>query len=59
MVTLGGAYYGIIVSVIGGVLGYIGTIFVNAATTDTLQLVTVPLCSIAKINIVASIETVG
>ena len=75
-----GAYYGMIASVIGGVLGYICTIFVNAATTDTLQLVAVPyqsvfeaaaisiaacllatavpLRSIAKMNIVASIETV-
>lgn len=75
-----GAYYGIIASVIGGVLGYICTIFVNAATTDTLQFVAIPylsifeaaiisiiacilstaipLRSIAKMNIVASIETV-
>ena len=75
-----GAYYGIIASVIGGVLGYICTIFVNAAATDTLQLVAipyraffeaavisiaasllataVPLRSIARMNIVASIETV-
>lgn len=75
-----GAYYGIIASAIGGVLGYICTIFVNAAATDTLQLVAipyravfeaavisiaasllataVPLRSIARMNIVASIETV-
>ncbi len=75
-----GVYYGIIASVIGGVLGYICTIFVNAATTDTLQFVAIPYLSIfeaaiisiiacilstaiplrtiAKMNIVASIETV-
>lgn len=75
-----GAYYGIIASVIGGGIGYICTVFVNAATTDTLQLVTVPylsileaafisiaacllataipLRSIAKMDIVESIEIV-
>lgn len=75
-----GAYYGIIASVIGAVLGYICCIFVGAAQTDTLQLVAVPvmaiveaaiisiascllataipLCSIAKMNIVESIENV-
>ncbi len=74
-----GAYYGIIASAIGSVLGYICTMFVNAATTDCLQLVPVPyaamieaavisiaacllataipLRSIAKMNIVTSIET--
>ena len=34
-----GAYYGIVASVIGSVLGYICTIFIEAATSDTLQLV--------------------
>ena len=75
-----GAYYGIFASVIGAVLGYVCCIFVGAAKTDTLQLVTVPvmaiieaavvsiaacllataipLRSIAKMNIVESIENV-
>lgn len=75
-----GAYYGIIASIVGGILGYICTIFVNAATTDSVQFVAVPylyilqaaiisigacllataipLRSIARMNIVESIETV-
>ena len=75
-----GAYYGIFASVIGAVFGYICCIFVGAAQTDALQLVTVPvvaiveaaiisivacllataipLRSIARMNIVDSIETV-
>ena len=75
-----GAYYGIISSIAGGILGYICTIFVNAATTDCLQFVmipylsileaaiisiaacllatAIPLRSIVKMNIVASIETI-
>lgn len=74
-----GAYYGLIASVIGGILGYICTVFVNAAATDHLQLVAVayvplleaagisvaacllatavPLRSIAKMNIVESMES--
>lgn len=43
-----GAYYGIIASVIGAVVGYICTIFVSSAGTDTLQLVSIPLLSIAE-----------
>ncbi|MCI9665665.1 MAG: FtsX-like permease family protein [Angelakisella sp.] len=38
-----GAYYGMIASVIGGIAGYLCTIFVEAATTDTLRLVAVPV----------------
>jgi len=75
-----GAYYGMIASVIGGVAGYICTVFVNAATTDMLQFTAVPylsifeaatisivvcllataipLRSIARMEIVTSIETV-
>ncbi|CUQ51366.1 FtsX-like permease family [Dorea longicatena] len=30
-----GAYYGVIASVIGSVLGYVCTIFIEAATSDT------------------------
>lgn len=75
-----GAYYGIVASIVGAILGYIFTIFVNAAETNSLQLVAIPaltiseaaivsiiacliataipLRSIAKMNIVESIETV-
>lgn len=37
-----GAYYGLIASVAGGLLGYICTVFIGAATTDALELVAVP-----------------
>ena len=37
-----GAYYGIIASVIGSVLGYVCTIFIEAAMSDTIQLVAIP-----------------
>lgn len=75
-----GAYYGMIASAAGAVLGYLCTIVVNAAATDTLQLTAfpllsvleaaviavivcliataIPLKSIAKMNIVESIETI-
>ena len=75
-----GAYYGIAASIVGGILGYICTVFVNAAATNSLQFVAVPylslieatllsiaacllataipLRSIAKMNIVKSIEIV-
>ena len=43
-----GAYYGIIASVIGSVLGYICTIFIEAATSDTLQLVAIPILPILE-----------
>ena len=48
-----GAYYGIIASVIGGVLGYICTIFVNAAVSDSLQLTAVPYLSIIEAAVVS------
>lgn len=50
-----GAYYGMIASVIGGVLGYICTIFVNAAATDTLQLAAIPFASIIGAAVVSII----
>lgn len=37
-----GAYYGIIAAVIENIIGYICTFFINAATTDTIQLVSIP-----------------
>lgn len=43
-----GAYYGIIASAIGAAAGYICTIFVGAAQTDTVQLVAIPVRSIAE-----------
>jgi ABC-type antimicrobial peptide transport system permease subunit len=43
-----GAYYGVIADVIGGVAGYICTMFVGAAATDALQLVAVPVLSILE-----------
>ncbi|WP_097015142.1 ABC transporter permease [Anaerocolumna aminovalerica] len=43
-----GAYYGIIAAVIGSIGGYISTIFVNAAATDTVQLVSIPVLSITE-----------
>ena len=43
-----GAYYGIFASVIGAVLGYVCCIFVGAAQTGTLQLVTVPVVAILE-----------
>lgn len=43
-----GAYYGMIAAVIGNIVGYICTIFVNAATTDTIRLVSIPVLPIAE-----------
>lgn len=43
-----GAYYGIIAAVLGGIVGYVCTIFVNAATNDVMQLVAVPVLSILE-----------
>ena len=54
-----GAYYGMIASIIGGILGYICTIFINAATTNRLQFVSIPYLPIieaALISIVACLS---
>lgn len=48
-----GAYYGIIASIVGGLLGYLCTIFINAATTDTLQLVAIPYVSILEAALIS------
>ena len=48
-----GAYYGIFASLIGAVLGYICCVFVNAAQTDTLQIVSVPVLAIAEAAIIS------
>ena len=42
------AYYGIFASMIGAVLGYICCVFVEAAQTDTLQLVAIPFYTIVE-----------
>lgn len=43
-----GAYYGVIAAVIGNTLGYICVVFVNAATSDIIQLVPIPVLPIAE-----------
>ena len=48
-----GAYYGIFASIIGGILGYICTIFVNAASTDTIQLTAFPLIPVLEAAAIA------
>lgn len=48
-----GAYYGMIAAVIGNIVGYICTIFVNAATTDTIQLVSIPVLPIAEATVLS------
>ena len=51
-----GAYYGLIASVVGGVFGYICSVFVGAAVNNTLQFGTVPIVSIleaAAVSIIA------
>lgn len=48
-----GAYYGIIAVVIGNIVGYICTIFVNAATADTIQLVSIPILPIAEATVLS------
>ena len=48
-----GAYYGIIASVIGSVLGYVCTIFIEAATSDTIQLVAIPILPILEATLLA------
>ena len=43
-----GAYYGIIASIIGSILGYVCTIFIEAATSDTIQFVAIPVLPIIE-----------
>ncbi len=43
-----GAYYGLIAAVIGSMAGYICTIFVEAATTDAIHLVAVPIIPVVE-----------
>lgn len=48
-----GAYYGIIASAIGGALGYVCTIFVNAAAEDSLQFTAIPYLSMIEAAIIS------
>lgn len=51
-----GAYYGLIASVVGGLIGYICSVFVEAAVNNNLQFGAVPIVSIleaAAVSIVA------
>lgn len=43
-----GAYYGLIAAVIGGAAGYVCSIFISAAATDTLQFTTAPISPILQ-----------
>ncbi len=48
-----GAYYGIIATVIGSMAGYVCTIFIEAATDNTLQFVAIPIFPIAEAALLA------
>ena len=48
-----GAYYGLFAALIGSIAGYICTIFVEAAKTDTIQLAAVPIIPIAEATFLA------
>ena len=51
-----GAYYGLIASVVGGLFGYICSVFIEAATNNILQFGAVPIISIleaAAVSIIA------
>ncbi|MGG2054106.1 FtsX-like permease family protein [Lysinibacillus pakistanensis] len=50
-----GAYYGIFASIIGSVLGYICSIFVNAAATNEIQLIPIPFLSMMEVTILSLI----
>ena len=51
-----GAYYGLIASAFGGLLGYICSVFIEAAVNNTLQFGTVPIIPIleaAAVSVIA------
>lgn len=50
-----GAYYGIFASLIGGGLGYISTILINAATIGALEITTIPFIPIVEATVLAVI----
>lgn len=48
-----GVYYGLFSAIIGSIAGYVCTIFVEAAKTDVIQLVAIPIISIAEATVLA------
>jgi predicted lysophospholipase L1 biosynthesis ABC-type transport system permease subunit len=48
-----GAYYGLIASVVGGLLGYICSVFIEAAANNTLQFDTVPIIAILEAAVIS------
>lgn len=48
-----GTYYGIIASVIGGILGYFCTVVVDAAATDSLQFTAIPWLPILEAAVIS------
>ncbi|MDF2632423.1 MAG: FtsX-like permease family protein [Caproiciproducens sp.] len=48
-----GAYYGIIAGIIGAVAGYICTIFVEAAATNQIELIALPVIPILQVTVVS------
>lgn len=48
-----GAYYGIIASVIGGIVGYFCTMVVDAAATDRLQFIAIPWLPILEAAVIS------
>ena len=48
-----GTYYGMIAAVMGSIAGYICTIFVEAATTDTIRLAAIPVVPILEAGALA------
>ncbi|WP_143316446.1 FtsX-like permease family protein [Clostridium sp. HBUAS56017] len=51
-----GVYYGIIASIVGSLAGYICAIFVQAATTEKIALVAIPIVSILEVTIISVIS---
>ena len=43
-----GAYYGLIATLIGGILGYICSLFINTAADNIVQAMVMPLITIAE-----------
>lgn len=48
-----GAYYGLIASGVGSVLGYVCAVFVNAAAADALRLVPIPVAAVLEAAVLA------
>lgn len=48
-----GAYYGMLAAIIGSVAGYICTVFIDAADTNTIQLVAIPIIPIIEATILS------